>query len=140
MDNVSKRKIIMKNYAHPSQFVKSTPPDFYLKIHGKIDTCSDEFDIFVSVEQDIIKNILFNGEGCSISTASLNLLATYLIGKTIKEALLFIHNYILFVNGQKSDKSLLHKLLVFENVHSHLNRKECALLGANHLQKLLVSI
>lgn len=126
----------MDNYLHPSQFVKLKPEN-YLEIKGKINTCSDEFNIFLKLNNNIIENILFNGQGCSISTAALNLIGTYLIGMTKKEALLFINKYFMFVNGEKVDELKLDKLVVFANVHTHLNRKECALLGANYIKKIL---
>ena len=134
--NNMQRKIIMHHYQHPTQLVKSKPNGFQ-EIHAIIDSCSDDFIIYIKLDNNIIKDILFTGVGCAISTSSLNLLATYLINKTKEDAIAFVDNYHMFIMGEKVNEEILGELIVFRNIKRHLNRIKCGLIGPNHIKILL---
>jgi nitrogen fixation NifU-like protein len=130
------RTIIMQNYLHPTHSTKTEPIGYKKKL-STISTCADKFIIFVKIEDNKIEDILFTGEGCAISTASLNLMAAYLINKTKEEAIKYIENYRDFLMGINSDKNNLKDLIVFENINVHLNRVNCGLIGPNNILKIL---
>ena len=50
------------------------------------DSCIDDFEIQVKVENNVIKDVRFDGVGCTISTASTSVMTELLMNKTIKEA------------------------------------------------------
>ena len=130
------RNIIMENYQNPSQFITSAPKN-YKSIEAKIESCADEFMIFMNIENGSIKDILFNGMGCAISTASLNMLSFYLINMKAENAVPYIKYFIEFINGDKKYKDELKDLIVFQNIKRHLNRIRCGLLGAEFILKIL---
>ena len=130
------RKILMANYNNPSNFSKKIP-EGYTQVSSKSDTCLDSFEIFVKLNGDVIEDIKFNGEGCSVSTASLNMTATYLIGKTKKEGVEFLTKYSLYIKEGKEEGLELNDLVVFQNIHVHLNRITCALIGPKSIITLL---
>ncbi|WKX02575.1 iron-sulfur cluster assembly scaffold protein [Candidatus Mycoplasma mahonii] len=124
------RSIIMDNYKNPSNFTRNIPGG-YIELKASSLTCLDHFNIFIKTSNNLIFDILFNGEGCSISTSALNIMAKYLKGKNKKDAIVFLKNYEVFIKEGKTDNIELGDFVVFENVHIHLNRITCALMGSN---------
>jgi nitrogen fixation NifU-like protein len=49
-------------------------------------SCGDDVAVFVKIEDNVIKNIAFDGEGCAISQASASLMTELLSGKSVDEA------------------------------------------------------
>ncbi len=130
------RSIIMDNYKNPSRFSKKDP-EGYQHATSKSKTCLDHFEVFVSIKNDIIQDIVFNGEGCSVSTSTLNLVSTYLIDLPTSEAMVFISKYKKFIKEGKTENFEPKDLVAFENVHIHLNRVVCALIGTNSILQIL---
>jgi nitrogen fixation NifU-like protein len=48
--------------------------------------CGDEIELQLLVENGVISDIRFRGEGCSISQASASMLTEEVVGKTVEEA------------------------------------------------------
>ena len=44
--------------------------------------CGDHIDVYVLVDDDIVKDVSFKGEGCAISKASASVMTSMLKGKT----------------------------------------------------------
>jgi nitrogen fixation protein NifU and related proteins len=53
--------------------------------HESNPLCGDELTIFAKLENNIIKEITFTGEGCAISQAAASMLVEYLQGKTLQD-------------------------------------------------------
>jgi len=60
-----------------------------------------------------------------------------LIGKTLDEAEKIITNYQDMINEKDYDKDLLGELIVYEDICMQPNRKKCALLPSNAVEKIL---
>ena len=92
MDNNLKRTIILDNYENP--FNKGlTNDDSFDKVNANNESCIDNLDLEIKIENDIIVDMHFDGEACAISTSSTSILLKLLIGKTIDEALNIIKEY-----------------------------------------------
>lgn len=127
MDLELKREIILDNYSNPNN--KETVTDYsYIKKNTNNSSCIDNIDIWLKVEDNVIKDIKFNGEACAISTASTSIMTKELIGKTIDEALVFIENFDAMINENEYNKDILGESLVFDEIYKQSNRKNCALL------------
>ena len=50
-------------------------------------TCGDVINLSVKFDGDVIEDIAFAGDGCTISTASSSMMTDAVIGKTKEEAL-----------------------------------------------------
>lgn len=48
--------------------------------------CGDKITVYLKVEDDVVKDVKFEGEGCAISQAAMSILSEELIGKTVEEA------------------------------------------------------
>ena len=94
--------------------------------------CGDHVDIYLLIEDGIIKDISFKGEGCAISKASASLMTSLLKGKTKEEAeKLFekFHDLVTGKLGENPDIGELGKLAVFAGVQEFPVRVKCASLA-----------
>ena len=136
MDKEVKREIILDNYQNPmNKGLKED--DSYIFENTNNESCIDNIDIMMKVENNIIKDILFDGEACEICTSATSIIIKSLIGKTLEEAESIIVNYQNMINEQEYDKELLGELNVYDDIYMQPNRKKCALLPSNAVEKIL---
>ena len=93
MDRDLKRSIILDNYQNCYHRDRFDNDSSYTKINSRNVSCIDNIDLYVRVEDNIIKEIYFDGEACVISISSTSIMCKLLEGKTIDEALDIIKNY-----------------------------------------------
>lgn len=75
---------ILENYRNPANFGK--PKFAYthtLSLENK--SCGDKITLYLKVKDGLIKDISFEGEGCSISIATASLLYSAVKDKTVSE-------------------------------------------------------
>ena len=135
MDRDLKRSIILDNYQNPN--MKHTSNEDYVKINTRNVSCIDNLDIYLKIEDNIIRDISFEGEACVISISSTNILINMLIGKTCKEGINIINNYLKMINEEEYDKDLLEDLIVFDDTSKQPSRIKCATLSANGIKEYL---
>ena len=135
MDRDLKRSIILDNYQSPNN--KHTSDDSYFKINTRNVSCIDNLDIYLKIEDNIIKDISFEGEACVISISSTNILTNLLIGKTKEEGIYLIDNYLKMINEEEYDKEVLKELLVIDDTSKQPSRIKCATLSANGIKDYL---
>ena len=134
-----KRQIIMDHYENPrNKKLKDDPR--YLKVNMNSESCIDDIDIQILVENNIIKDFCFDGVGCTISTASTSILSELVIDKTIDEALVIIENFEKMLQEEPFDEDMLEEAVVFKDVSKQANRIKCATIGYNGLKELLNQI
>ncbi len=131
-----KREIILENMEHP--FNKELVNDQrYTKINSNNPNCIDNIDIYVLVEDNIIKDLKFMGEACAISTSSTSIMIKNLIGKSVDDAKKYINNFYNMCNEEEYNKELLNEAIVYEDIYKQNNRKNCALLPYKAILKAL---
>ncbi|RKY97742.1 MAG: SUF system NifU family Fe-S cluster assembly protein [Ignavibacteriae bacterium] len=94
--------------------------------------CGDHIDVYVLVEDGIVKDVSFNGEGCAISKASASVMTSMLKGKTKEEAEKLFNKFHDLVTGKLGDDldvDELGKLAVFAGVQEFPVRVKCASLA-----------
>ena len=136
MDKDLKRSIILDNYQNANKKYVSEGKEF-TKINTRNVSCIDNLDIYIDVEDNIIKDISFEGEACVISISSTNILINLLIGKSKEDALYIINNYLKMINEEEYDKEVLKELLVFDDTSKQPSRIKCATLTANGIKNFL---
>jgi nitrogen fixation NifU-like protein len=104
--------------------------------------CGDRFTVYVTVEDDAIRDISFQGSGCAISKASASMMTQSLKGKTTAEAEeIFERFHKLVTEGGDAQDSRgiaeLGKLAVFSGVSEFPVRVKCATLAWHTLQAAL---
>ncbi|MBQ7140043.1 MAG: SUF system NifU family Fe-S cluster assembly protein [Bacilli bacterium] len=137
MDPNLRRTIILDNYQNPTN--KGLIEDEgYIKLNTNNESCIDEFDFQIKIENNIIKDIRFDGEACAISTSSASIMIKTLIGKTIDEALNIINNYENMIDEKEYDSNILEEANVYDEIYKQPNRKKCALLSWSGLKSVLI--
>jgi len=80
------RKEILENYQNPKNRGVLPGANRRAKEESPLCGCTDWVELFLRVEDDKIKEIKFQGEGCVISIASASILTEQVKGKTLSEA------------------------------------------------------
>ncbi len=136
MDENLRRDIILDNYQNPRN--KEIVLDKrYIKVNSNNESCIDNIDIYVLIEDDILKDIKFSGEACAISTSSTSIMIQNLIGKSVSESKMYIENFENMVQELAYDNNLLNEALVYSEIYKQGNRKNCALLPYIGLKKAI---
>jgi len=95
---------------------------------GNNPLCGDKLVVTVHKDGDTIDTVKFDGEGCAISTASADLMAEVLQGKTINEARDLFSGFHELVAGEGTPE-VPKKLSVFSGVREFPMRVKCATLA-----------
>jgi nitrogen fixation NifU-like protein len=102
--------------------------------------CGDHIDVYVLVEDGIVKDVSFKGEGCAISKASASVMTSMLKGKTKEEAEKLFNKFHDLVTGKLGDNvniDELGKLAVFAGVQEFPVRVKCASLAWHTMMNAL---
>jgi nitrogen fixation NifU-like protein len=75
------REIILDHYRNPRN--KGRISDADVSFHDSNPLCGDEIDIHLKVEDDVVKDIKFEGRGCAISQASASMLTEMVMNKSL---------------------------------------------------------
>jgi len=128
MDNNLKRSIILEHYQHPKN-KGLIEDDSYILVNMNNESCIDEVNVMMKVEDNIVQDIHFDGEACAICTSSTSIMVDTLIGKTVEEAEDIIDNFEAMIDEKPYNEEKLEQAIVYNDVAKQPNRKKCALLG-----------
>lgn len=92
--------------------------------------CGDKITVYLQVEDDMIRDIHFQGSGCAISKASASIMTMVLKGKTVARAKDLFQEFrdMVMTDGDGSQPSE-RKLAVLEGVRKYPVRVKCATLA-----------
>ena len=76
--------MILDHYKRPHHKGLSSTKD--VQVHHVNPSCGDEVTLNLTVDGGIVRDISWDGVGCSISQASVSIMSDLLIGKQIEEA------------------------------------------------------
>ena len=136
MNEELKREIIIDNYQNPmnKELIKD---DSYLKVNQASESCIDNLDFMMKIEDNIVKDIRFDGEACAISTSATSIMIRLLIGKSVDEIINILNNYKNMIEEKDYDKDLLKELNIYDNISKQPNRIKCAMLPMVAINKML---
>ncbi|MFD9705511.1 Fe-S cluster assembly sulfur transfer protein SufU [Lentzea sp. NPDC059081] len=95
-------------------------------------TCGDEVTLRVHVADDVVRDVSYEGQGCSISQASTSVLTDLVVGKPVGEALKKMDAFVELMQGRgqvEPDEDVLEDGIAFAGVAKYPARVKCALLG-----------
>ena len=124
------QELILDHNKRPRNRRKLTDAD--RKAEGYNPLCGDHVTVFLRIEDDVVREVTFEGSGCAISTASASLMTESLKGKTLGEAQALFEKFHKLLTGEKLDRQQgpeLGKLEVFSGVHAYPARVKCATLA-----------
>ena len=136
MDENLKREIILDNYQNPEN-KELIDDDSYLKVNQASESCIDNLDFMMKIENNTIVDVRYDGEACAISTSASSIMSRALIGKSVDEAKRILINYKNMIEDKEYDEELLGELNVYDNINKQPNRIKCALLPEVAIDKML---
>ncbi|KAF1299344.1 SUF system NifU family Fe-S cluster assembly protein [Enterococcus sp. JM4C] len=135
LDNLY-RQVILDHSSHPHHH--GTLAESTQTIEMNNPTCGDVIQLELSLEDDVIKAIAFDGSGCSISTASASMMTDAVMGKTVAEAEDLIHNFSELVQGKEvKDEDSLGDAAMLSGVAKFPARIKCATLAWKALEQAI---
>lgn len=136
MDSNLKRELILEHYQHPKN-KGLIDDDTYIKINMNNESCIDEVDLMIKLENDIITDIRFDGEACAICTSATSIMIDTLIGKSLEEVKELYQNYSNMIDEKEYNPTILEQANAYDDIYKQPNRKKCALLPWWGIEKLL---
>ena len=136
MDSNLRREIILDNYQEPMNR-GLIEDDSYIKTRTSSESCIDDLSFMMKIEDGVVKDIRFDGDACAISTSATSIMIRSLMGKSVEDARKILTNYSNMINEKEYDEELLGELVVYDEICKQPNRKNCALLPENAIDKML---
>ena len=136
MDRELKREIILDNYNNPYHKGLKNEKG-YKKANTNNESCIDNIDIELKIEDGIVVDANFDGEACAISTSATSIFLRKIIGKSVSEVQDLIENYENLIDEQEYNEEKLGELMAYDTIYMQPNRKHCALLPVDTIKKIL---
>ena len=131
------QQLILEHYRNPRN--KGELADHTVEAHVANPVCGDEVKIQILLDGDRIEEIAFDGQGCSISQASVSMMTALVKGTERSEAIRLANLFTDMMHGQDGaapDRSL-GDLRALEGVSKFPVRIRCALLAFDALRHAL---
>ena len=123
------QQVILDHNKNPRNFRKIDPATHTSE--GLNPLCGDHVYIYLDVQDGIIKDISFEGNGCAISKSSASIMTAELKGKTLEEAEQLFQQFHDMVTGKLDDPEQIEQLgkpAIFLGVRDYPVRVKCASL------------
>ncbi|MDN7247239.1 SUF system NifU family Fe-S cluster assembly protein [Planococcus shenhongbingii] len=128
------RQVIMDHYKTPRN--KGALESNSVNIEMNNPTCGDRIQLTLQVEDNIVKDAKFDGEGCSISMASASMMTQAVKGQDVDTALKLSHIFSDMMLGKEYDDSIdLGDIEALQGVSQFPARIKCATLAWKAMEK-----
>ena len=132
------QEVILDHNRRPRNFHRLEGANRTAEGHNPL--CGDQLTVYARLEDEVIRDIGFQGSGCAISKASASIMTDSVKGKTKAEAAaLFekVHTMLTRERDTTVDPHELGKLAVLSGVCEFPTRVKCASLAWHTLQAAL---
>jgi nitrogen fixation protein NifU and related proteins len=130
------RDVILDHNRSPRNFGTLPPPVRTAEGHNPL--CGDRLALYVDVDQDRIRDLKFDGQGCAISMASASLMTEAVKGRSRAEATQLIEAvHDLLTGAARAPDASLGKLAALSGVQEFPARVKCASLSWHTLKAAL---
>jgi nitrogen fixation protein NifU and related proteins len=129
------QSVILDHNRNPRNFRK--PERSNRKAEGYNPVCGDQLVVYVEFENDLIRDIGFQGSGCAISKASASLMTESMKGKSRDEAQQLYKRLKSILKDSSDDLSKLGNLAALSGVREFPIRIKCATLAWETLKNAL---
>ena len=128
------RQVIMDHYKNPRN--KGSLEDGSFTIDMNNPTCGDRIHLTLKVEDGVVSDAKFDGEGCSISMASASMMTQAVKGKDIEKALKLSKIFSDMMQGNDYDDDVdLGDIEALQGVAKFPARIKCATLAWKAMEK-----
>ena len=133
------QEVILDHNRSPRNF--GALPQCNRRAAGHNPLCGDVVTVYLTVADDRVGDLRFEGKGCAISVASASIMTELIKGRTVAEArAVFAHFRCVVTGNEDRDDSLdedLDKLQVLSGVREFPMRVKCATLAWHTLAAAL---
>ena len=122
-----------RNSANKRKLVK-----FSHSLKGRNPSCGDEIELELLVEDGIIVDAAYTGQGCAISQASTSIMIDLITGEKVEKALHLAGLFQAMIKGEITDEDELEELdeaLALKNISTMPARVKCAVLSWHTLEE-----
>ncbi|SRR5690625_3859226 len=129
------RQVIMDHYKHPRNRGVLDNSDLIVEMNNP--SCGDRIMLHLHVADGEIKDVKFEGEGCSISMASASMMTQAVKGKKVSDALSISSYFSKMMIGEEVDVGNLDlaDIQALQGVSKFPARIRCATLAWEALEK-----
>jgi len=130
------REILNEHNINPSH--KEPINNATLSLNGVNPSCGDNITLHLKLENDVIVDAGFEGDGCAISQASVDMMIDLLIGKTKTEALSLAEIFDSMIKGAVTEEQLeqLDEAAALQDISHMPARVKCAMLGWRTMKEM----
>lgn len=130
------RQVIMDHYKHPRN--RGTFDDESLTVEMNNPTCGDRIFLQFKMDGDVVEDVKFTGEGCSISLASASMMTQAIKGKTVEQALKLSLLFSKMMLGEEVniDEFGVDDIEALQGVSNFPARIKCATLAWKAMEKV----
>ena len=134
------REIILDHYRSPRNRGELPPPAAHAVGHNPL--CGDEIDVYLQVDDGIVRDIKVGGQGCSISQSSASMMSQAIKGHTVGEVRALVRRFKGMMSiedaggdgdGEPAAELALGDLEALQGVVKFPVRIKCATLAWNTL-------
>ena len=114
-------------------------PDANIVLEGVNPNCGDDIFLKLKVENDVIEDGAFVGDGCAISQASADMMLDLIVGKSEEEAMKLAEIFLRMIKGEVTDEEMdqLEEASVLKDIPHMPARVKCAVLGWHTMEEML---
>lgn len=123
------QEVILDHYKNPHH---KGVPNLETMVHHVNPSCGDEIDLSLEITDGIVKNVTWNGVGCSISQASASMMSELMNDVSIEKTheILTAFTELMQSKGTHTgDEEVLDDAVALAGVSKFPARIKCALLG-----------
>ena len=130
------KQIILDHYNNPKNKVLEVPKGYKIK-KGLNPSCGDELEMYLKMDNDVVEDVKFNGEGCSICCASASVLTQEIKGCTKDDVQIKIKNFTQLLKGEEFDQNIFEDAIAYSGISKFPARFKCAFLGWKTINDIL---
>lgn len=124
------QEVILDHYKHPLH--KGLSEEKTIQVHHVNPSCGDEITLNLLVDGGHVKDVTWDGVGCSISQASSSIMSDLVRAKSVDDALTILDAFSELMASKGAlagDEELLEDGVALAGVSKFPARVKCALLG-----------
>ena len=123
------QQVILDHNKKPRNFRKLETANHTAEGYNPL--CGDQLTVYLNLEDDLVKEVGFEGSGCAISKAAASMMTQAVKGKSKEQAENMFKEFHSMVTGEldeETDENQLGNLKIFAGVREFPVRVKCATL------------
>lgn len=130
-------EILTEHNIHPEHKHELEGANYTLE--GVNPSCGDDIILSLRVENGIIEDGAYVGDGCAISQASADMMLDLIIGKPVDEAKRLSDIFLRMITGSvtEEEKEELEEASILQDISHMPSRVKCAVLGWHTMEEML---